>query len=67
MASLSINIICARIATEKSDALDVFYVTDKEGNRLSEEAMLTLRNALMDQLSAAKTGTSNQTRTTGAN
>ena len=66
MASLNINIICARIATEKSDALDVFYVTNDEGERLSEEAMRQLQNALMNELSVGKTGPTNSAKTIGA-
>ena len=36
LAALGLDIVCAKIATEKSDALDVFYVTDGEGMKLSE-------------------------------
>lgn len=36
LAGLGLEIVCARIATERSDALDVFYVTNGDGTKLSE-------------------------------
>lgn len=50
LVSLRLDIVCAKIATEKSDALDVFYVTDAAGNKLSESAMRAAEQALADQL-----------------
>lgn len=44
------DIVCARIATEKADALDVFYVTDRTGLKLSEEAMREVETALKERL-----------------
>ncbi|HEV2863487.1 MAG TPA: [protein-PII] uridylyltransferase [Pyrinomonadaceae bacterium] len=38
LAALRLDIVCAKIATEKSDALDVFYVTDEGGSKLSDAA-----------------------------
>jgi len=38
LAALRLDIVCAKIATEKSDALDVFYVTDEGGSKLSTAA-----------------------------
>jgi [protein-PII] uridylyltransferase len=39
LAGLGLNIVCAKIATEKNDALDVFYVTDETGLKISESTM----------------------------
>lgn len=50
LTASSLNIVCAKIATEKSDALDVFYVTDTEGAKLSEAAMRELEVTLADKL-----------------
>jgi [protein-PII] uridylyltransferase len=52
LAGLGLEIICARIATEKSDALDVFYVTDADGLKLSGETMESVERALTDGLAA---------------
>jgi [protein-PII] uridylyltransferase len=46
-----LDIVCAKIATEKSDALDVFYITDSNGMKLSEAAMRSLETALLEKLS----------------
>jgi [protein-PII] uridylyltransferase len=50
VADLGFEIVCARISTEKHYALDVFYVTDGAGNKLSatqeEELCRALRRAL---------------------
>ncbi len=51
IARLGLDIVCARIATERSDALDVFYVTSNDGAKLSEAAMSEVKNALIQQLS----------------
>ncbi|HEY6186266.1 MAG TPA: [protein-PII] uridylyltransferase [Pyrinomonadaceae bacterium] len=53
MAGLGLNIACAKIATEKSDALDVFYVTDEKGMKLSESRM----QAVVHLLELSLTGT----------
>jgi [protein-PII] uridylyltransferase len=50
LAALGLEIVCARIATEKSDALDVFYVTDADDLKLSEEMMESVERALTDKL-----------------
>jgi [protein-PII] uridylyltransferase len=50
LASLGLEIVCARIATEKSDALDVFYVTDGEGLTLSDEMTKSVERTLTDEL-----------------
>ena len=50
LAGLGLEIVCARIATERSDALDVFYVTDGDGLKLSDEMTKSVERALMDKL-----------------
>jgi [protein-PII] uridylyltransferase len=50
LARLGLEIVCARIATEKSDALDVFYVTDGDGLKLSEEMTISVERALTDEI-----------------
>ena len=54
-AGLGLEIICARIATERSDALDVFYVTDSEGLKLSEETILAVESAISGSLTRIET------------
>jgi [protein-PII] uridylyltransferase len=51
LAGLGLNIVCARIGTEKSDALDVFYVTDANGAKLRNEMMRSVEQTLIDKLS----------------
>ena len=41
---------CARIATERSDALDVFYVTEGDGLKLSDEMTEAVDGALIEKL-----------------
>src|SRR6185436_1075433 len=53
LAGLGLDIVCARIATEKSDALDVFYVTDEDGMKLSQSRMLSVQASLAEMLSGA--------------
>jgi [protein-PII] uridylyltransferase len=55
LAVLGVEIICARIATERSDALDVFYVTDSQGRKLSEEAMRSVETTLSASLARLET------------
>ncbi|MCU1265459.1 MAG: protein-P-II uridylyltransferase [Acidobacteria bacterium] len=50
LAGLGFNIVCARIGTEKNDALDVFYVTDAGGLRLSDDSMRATEGTLMREL-----------------
>jgi [protein-PII] uridylyltransferase len=50
IAALGLDIVCAKIATEKSDALDVFYVTDSEGRKLSKDVMHSVERSLTDRL-----------------
>ena len=52
LVALRLDIVCAKIATEKSDALDVFYVTDACGRKLSEAGMQETAAALAEKLAA---------------
>jgi [protein-PII] uridylyltransferase len=51
LAALGLDIVCAKIATEKSDALDVFYVTDADGRKLAEATMQAVEVELIRKLS----------------
>jgi [protein-PII] uridylyltransferase len=51
LATLGLDIVCARIATEKSDALDVFYVTDGNGDQLSADLVQSVKASLGTMLS----------------
>jgi [protein-PII] uridylyltransferase len=51
LAGLGLDIVCAKIATEKSDALDVFYVTDGDGMKLSTTRMVAVEASLAKFLS----------------
>jgi len=51
LAALKLDIVCAKIATEKSDALDVFYVTDGDGMKLSQSRMQSVQVSLAEMLS----------------
>ncbi|MDQ3667862.1 MAG: [protein-PII] uridylyltransferase [Acidobacteriota bacterium] len=51
LAVLGLDIVCAKIATEKSNALDVFYVTDREGMKLSQSRMQFVQVSLAQMLS----------------
>src|SRR5205814_2167417 len=50
LTALGLDIVCARIATEKNDALDVFYVTDSEGQKLSAESATLVERDLKGSL-----------------
>ena len=52
LAALGLDIVCAKIATEKSDALDVFYVTDADGMKLSPTTMHSVEVSLVELLSS---------------
>ncbi|HEX8136986.1 MAG TPA: [protein-PII] uridylyltransferase [Pyrinomonadaceae bacterium] len=56
LARLGLDIVCAKIATEKSDALDVFYVTDEEGRKLSAEKRQEVEASLESSLSGPASG-----------
>ncbi|MFL6273694.1 MAG: [protein-PII] uridylyltransferase [Blastocatellia bacterium] len=50
IAGLDFNITFAKISTEKSHALDVFYVTDARGQKLDAAAMQAVEQALVGAL-----------------
>jgi [protein-PII] uridylyltransferase len=52
LASLNLEIVCARIATERSDALDVFYVTNSDGSKVSDTENEIIREQIRARLSA---------------
>jgi len=52
LSSLGLQIAFAKIGTEKSLALDVFYITDAIGAKLTPSGMVTVGHALMDALGA---------------
>jgi [protein-PII] uridylyltransferase len=54
LASLGLDIHFAKIATEKSHALDVFYVTDEGGRKLDAERMKEVEARLLDALGTAR-------------
>ena len=64
LAALRLDIVCAKIATEKSDALDVFYVTDERGRKLSPEATRAVESSLTETLSAQSEPEPNLRRST---
>ncbi len=55
LAALKLDIVCAKIATEKSDALDVFYVTDGDGLKLSPMMLQSVKLRLVELLSSNST------------
>jgi [protein-PII] uridylyltransferase len=51
LSDMGLDIASARIATEVDQAFDTFYVTDREGRRITDEAaMARIRDALGDAL-----------------
>jgi [protein-PII] uridylyltransferase len=52
LASQNLEIVCARIATERSDALDVFYVTNSDGSKVSETETEIIGEKIRTGLSA---------------
>lgn len=50
IASLEFNITFAKITTEKSHALDVFYITDARGQKLDAAGMQAVEQALIRAL-----------------
>jgi UTP:GlnB (protein PII) uridylyltransferase len=54
LTRFGLDIACARVATEKSDALDVFYVTRMDGSKLDESAIHHLTATLTDALAKNK-------------
>jgi len=50
LTAFGVEILCAKIATEKSDALDVFYVTGADGSKLDQASMEDLKQVLIGAL-----------------
>ena len=50
LAELGMDISFAKIATEKNQALDIFYVSNAEGSALSSREVATVQRALMEAL-----------------
>lgn len=50
LAELGLTITFAKIATEKNCALDVFYVTDSQGNKLTPNDLCAVRDRLLSTL-----------------
>jgi len=50
LSQLGLNISLAKIATEKSYALDIFYVTDSEGQKLDSTLMSAIALELPEAL-----------------
>jgi [protein-PII] uridylyltransferase len=50
LTAFGVEILCAKIATEKSDALDVFYVTSADGSKLDQASMEDLKQVLISAL-----------------
>ena len=52
LTGLNLNIAFARITTDKSDAFDVFYVTDFRGDKLSDDSLRAVEATLTERLAA---------------
>jgi len=50
LTAFGVEIVCAKIATEKSDALDVFYVTTADGSKLDQTSIKDLEQLLLSTL-----------------
>jgi [protein-PII] uridylyltransferase len=50
IAALSLSITFAKITTEKSHALDIFYVTDSSGQKLASAELPAIERALLEAL-----------------
>jgi len=51
LSKAGLNIVFAKVATEKNLALDVFYVTDREGKKLEEGSASHIAETLIEELS----------------
>jgi [protein-PII] uridylyltransferase len=52
LSGVGLDIAFATIATEKSQALDVFYVTDRQGRKLEPTQMRMVEEAVLEALGA---------------
>jgi [protein-PII] uridylyltransferase len=52
LQALGLNIVLAKVATEKSRALDVFYITDAEGRKLTSALIAAVERALGNALAS---------------
>lgn len=50
LSALGLNIALAKVATEKSQALDVFYVSEREGGKLGSQRAADVERALGEAL-----------------
>ena len=50
LAALGLDISFAKIATEKTQALDVFYVTETAGGKLAPGRLASVERALLEAL-----------------
>jgi [protein-PII] uridylyltransferase len=60
LAELGLDISFARIATAKALALDVFYVRDAQGRKLTPDSLAGVEQALLDALGAGDKGRSDR-------
>jgi [protein-PII] uridylyltransferase len=58
LAGLGLDIAFAKIATEKSHALDVFYVTDGHGKKLSSSQATAVERAITAALGGGQSSQS---------
>jgi [protein-PII] uridylyltransferase len=54
LAACGVEIVRAKIATEKSDALDVFYVTGSDGSKLDQGSMEKVKQVLTTALAKSE-------------
>jgi UTP:GlnB (protein PII) uridylyltransferase len=50
LSSLGLDIVFAKVATEKNLAVDIFYITNSQGVKLGEEALPGIEDAVRNAL-----------------
>ena len=50
LSSLDLDIVFAKVATEKHLALDIFYVTNATGEKLTDSELAVIEDAIRDAL-----------------